>query len=153
MLEITTTAAERNRLRESMGTMFHSIDLATQELHELYTQHFEHSETEPQKDIPWYDAEHLGRRLWAIEAAITAALEEWAMFAGDTRYRGQEYEAAKARRLLEIREAEELAERVFEKVKRMPKGKAQEEALSDLRRAQELPDAEAILILKAILEK
>lgn len=153
MLEITTTAAERNRLRESMGTMFHSIDLATMELHELYTQHFDHSETEPQKDTPWYDAELLGRRLWAIEAAITAALEEWASFTGDTRFRGQEYEAKRAMRLLEIKEAEELAERAFFKVEAMPKGRGKDEATAELRRAEGLPDAQAIPILKALLEK
>ena len=70
----------------------------------------------------------------------------WAAVSGPSR-------PPSARRLLEIREAEELAEKVFVKVERMPKGKAHDEAFSDLRRAQELPDAEAILILKAILEK
>lgn len=153
MLEITATAAERAALREGMGTMFHTIDLATMELHDLYVAHFEHGENQPQKDIPWYDAEHLGRRLWAIEAAITNALEEWASFTGDTRFRGQEYEAQRARRLLEIKEAEELAERAFFKVEAMPKGRGKDEATAELRRAEGLPDAQAIPILKALLEK
>ena len=153
MLEITTTSAERNHLREGMGTLIHTIDLATLELHDLYAHYFEHSESQAQKDIHWYDAEYLGRRLWAIENAITASLEEWAMFAGDTHFRGQEYEVNKARRLLEIREAEELGERAFIQIERMPKGKAKDEATAELRRAQSLPDIEAIPILKAILEK
>ena len=71
MLEITTTSAERNHLREGMGTLIHTIDLATLELHDLYAHYFEHSESQAQKDIHWYDAEYLGRRLWAIENAIT----------------------------------------------------------------------------------
>lgn len=138
MLEITTTSAERSHLREGMGTLIHTIDLATLELHDLYAHYFEHSESQAQKDIPWYDAEYLGRRLWAIENAITASLEEWAMFAGDTHFRGQEYEVNKARRLLEIREAEELEERAFIQIERMPKGKAKDEATAELWRAQGL---------------
>lgn len=153
MLYNTTTAAERSRMRESMGTMFHTIDLATQELHDLYSRFFDHAETKPQRSLQSHEVEYLESRLWAVEHSIDTALEEWAALMGDTRHRGQEYEAERARYLLEMRETEELIERAFSKLEGMPRGQAWHDLHTELHKAQELPDAEAIPILKALLDR
>lgn len=150
MIEITTTAAERDRIRESMGTMFTALDYADQELHDLYVEFFEATQ---QKAISAYNAEYIGRRLFAIEAVLCDTVREWhVMTAPGTAYRGKEYEVQRARRLLEITEAEELAHEAFMKIERMGTGTAKEKLAAELRRAENLPDAEAIPILRGILE-
>ena len=154
MIEITTTAAERDRLRDGMGPMFTALDYADQELHDLYVEFFEHNEATQQKAIPAYNAEYIARRLFAIEAVLCDAVREWhAMTAPGTNYRGKEYEVKRARRLLEITEAEELAHDVFMKIERMSTGTAKEKLAAELRRAEALPDADAIPILKTIIEE
>lgn len=69
--------------------------------------------------------------------------------AGTFEYNGMEYEEKRAARLLEIREAEKLATAAFIKIEAM--GTGREKLMEELRRAEALPDAEAIPILKGIL--
>lgn len=148
MIEITTTTAERERLREGMGPMFTLMDNAVRELHALYMEFFEHSEIEKQKPIKAYDAEYLGRRLFSIEAVLADTVREWQSLAGITGHQGEEYEIRRAKRLLEITEAEKLARDVFLKYERTGK----EQLMQELIKAKDLPDAEAIPILRGLLE-
>lgn len=149
MFEITTTAAERSRLREAMGPLFTILENTDKDLHDLYSEYFEHSETSKQAPIPAYQAEYIARRLFTIEAILAEAVRDYHSMAGTFEYNGMEYEEKRAARLLEIREAEKLATAAFIKIEAM--GTGREKLMEELRRAEALPDAEAIPILKGIL--
>ena len=149
IFELGNTQADRMNADSALYDYIGEIESAELLLRHLWEEHFSKAE---QGEIDGWTAEGIGLRIRAAADIIFSVLTEINLETGNSQWRDVPYQVERAKRIVEIQRVTELTDQANDTWNSMTTGAARDAFGAERDRIAQLPDAEAIPALEALLK-